>query len=284
MGKRRLWAGIVLPALVATVLVSATQAHAVTGKCHGRRVTIAGTNHGEWVIGTWHRDIINARGGNDHVIGLGRNDVICGGAGSDTIDGSKGGDLVFGGPGRDACAATTSREHRLHHHCEAHNGAPLKGGGGPSAAGRTRGLERARSVPSIVGANQYCGGPHCDWVTVSNNMDCNYTTSLINDGQAVFGNFTGSYAFRFVLWRLDGSTWNLVLVDDWHYGNLMPNDSDFILYSQDVSQYGPGNFAVGVSAWFWNGSTWVDHTVTYPLVYELWGGDFFGVPYAWCYA
>ncbi len=65
--------------------------------CHGRPVTMLGTEGPDKLRGTDERDVILALGGDDRIDGRGGNDVICGGAGRDLIKGGSGADKIFAG-------------------------------------------------------------------------------------------------------------------------------------------------------------------------------------------
>jgi Ca2+-binding RTX toxin-like protein len=68
-------------------------------RCHGARVTIAGTEGADQLRGTPSRDVIAGLGGDDEIVGSLGNDIICGGPGSDLIHGGRGNDTVDGGAG-----------------------------------------------------------------------------------------------------------------------------------------------------------------------------------------
>jgi Ca2+-binding RTX toxin-like protein len=83
--------------LVAVGWVVPATASAAVGQCHGVKATIVGDSSSEHLIGTPHRDVIAARGGNDTVDGLGGDDLICGGSGHDRLTGGAGDDVLYGG-------------------------------------------------------------------------------------------------------------------------------------------------------------------------------------------
>lgn len=68
-------------------------------RCHGARVTIAGTEEADRLRGTPSRDVIAGLGGDDEIVGSLGNDIICGGSGADQIHGGRGNDVVDGGAG-----------------------------------------------------------------------------------------------------------------------------------------------------------------------------------------
>jgi Ca2+-binding RTX toxin-like protein len=71
-------------------------------KCGGRRVTIAGSDVRDVIIGTKRSDVIFAGAGNDKVKGLKGNDRICGAGGRDVLIGGAGKkDVLKGGAGKD---------------------------------------------------------------------------------------------------------------------------------------------------------------------------------------
>jgi CSLREA domain-containing protein len=70
-------------------------------RCHGRIVTLVGTNGPDWLTGTPGPDAFLLMGGNDRAFGLGGNDLFCGGAGKDFESGGPGNDRLYGDTGRD---------------------------------------------------------------------------------------------------------------------------------------------------------------------------------------
>ena len=107
-------------ALVAAVLFPVA-AQASDGVCLGRKVTTAGTDEAEGLLGTAGADslaglagddVLDAAPGDDRLCGGEGNDVLSGGDGSDMIRGNAGDDILIGGegvdryhggPGRDIC-------------------------------------------------------------------------------------------------------------------------------------------------------------------------------------
>lgn len=88
---------LIVCALIASVLATATPAAAQTPTCNGKVATIVGTEGDDVIIGTDRNDVIVALGGND-VIRSGRGrDTICGGDGRDRIFGGKNADTIYGG-------------------------------------------------------------------------------------------------------------------------------------------------------------------------------------------
>jgi Ca2+-binding RTX toxin-like protein len=92
-------------ALVAAVLAlpaaadagPVSPASARVASCHGRPVTILGTEGADNIKGSNQRDVILALGGDDRIDGRGGKDVICGGSGRDLIKGGPGADKIFAG-------------------------------------------------------------------------------------------------------------------------------------------------------------------------------------------
>jgi Ca2+-binding RTX toxin-like protein len=64
--------------------------------------TVRGTNRGEVLVGTNHRDRISGLGGNDTIYAQRNSDRVLAGKGNDTVYAGTGNDSVRGGPGRDA--------------------------------------------------------------------------------------------------------------------------------------------------------------------------------------
>jgi RTX calcium-binding nonapeptide repeat (4 copies) len=264
-------------ALVASAIVLIPQTASAAPQCHGHKANIVGTRSGEWLFGTGHRDIIVGLGGGDSIVGRGGNDLICGSSGGDVIDGGTGVDDVYGGPGTDACAATTPREHSHHHQCEAHNGAPLPGGGGDLRLGPER-----PAAPSATSAP--CSGAYCGAVDQSV-ADCNYAVGQIT-------NLTGfvrggaMYGVRAFYYRWAGS-WIFEGYDAWSTGQLDGSgDWTWVLWDPITANPSPSYWAIGMEWQFSDdgGQTWYGRTYTYSPSYKIWGGDFRGFPYAWCYA
>lgn len=73
--------------------------HAAT--CRGQTANIVGNRHANRLVGTGHRDVVQAGRGNDTILTDGGNDLICAGPGADVVKGGGRGDRVFGGPGED---------------------------------------------------------------------------------------------------------------------------------------------------------------------------------------
>lgn len=95
------WANVSGGNIAAFRLTTADEPPAAVSKCHGRSVTISGSNASETVKGTPAADVINALGGNDTVRALGGNDTVCAGDGKDKVSGGAGRDKMYGEGGRD---------------------------------------------------------------------------------------------------------------------------------------------------------------------------------------
>ena len=73
-------------------------------ECAGFRVSIAGTNGNDFLVGTPGPDVIASAGGDDRVCGGGGSDSLEGGEGDDALLGGSGSDAVFGDQGVDRIA------------------------------------------------------------------------------------------------------------------------------------------------------------------------------------
>lgn len=76
-------------------VIAAYQAAAVT------HTVIAGSDSGDRLMGTVHRDLIIASGGDDSAVGGGGDDTILAGLGNDRVNAGTGDDLVLSGSGND---------------------------------------------------------------------------------------------------------------------------------------------------------------------------------------
>jgi uncharacterized protein YkwD len=105
---------LILTALLASILSSASPAaaavvtcdghratHVATPRNDGRRVIVTGTSGDDVIVGTPGRDVIRGLAGNDIICGGGGRDVIYGGRGRDLIRGEGGVDRMVGGTGPD---------------------------------------------------------------------------------------------------------------------------------------------------------------------------------------
>jgi uncharacterized repeat protein (TIGR01451 family) len=72
-----------------------------TATCRGQTATIVGNRKGNRLVGTGHRDVVQAGRGNDTILTDGGNDLICAGPGADVVKAGGRSDRVFGGPGED---------------------------------------------------------------------------------------------------------------------------------------------------------------------------------------
>jgi uncharacterized repeat protein (TIGR01451 family) len=70
-------------------------------RCRKKQATIVDTSGGGKLEGTFDRDVIAARGGNDRVTAGGAPDLVCAGKGADVVQGGRGEDDLKGGRGRD---------------------------------------------------------------------------------------------------------------------------------------------------------------------------------------
>jgi RTX calcium-binding nonapeptide repeat (4 copies) len=223
--------------------------------CHGERATIVGTNRADVLVGTRRGDVVVGKGGNDVIVVSGGNDVICAGGGDDIVDGAEGRDHTWGGPGIDMCTASTGREHRLHHQCEHHQGAPLPGTDGPSGSAMTQ--SRLRATQPIVRAHDICYGSYCDYF---------YAGSIESLGFGVphCNNFTGEvdflrlnvaaqveYAVKmwFQVWNGTGWEW-FPYTPDHEIGNTygLPDDQ-FTSFQYDFLADNHATFRIWYEGW-----------------------------------
>jgi Ca2+-binding RTX toxin-like protein len=92
---------LLLGAGFAIALVAPAAGSSPVPTCHGKKVTIGGTEGGDTIRGRKGPDVIEAGAGDDTIRGLGGNDTICAGEGDDRVNGGAGIDTVEGGPGDD---------------------------------------------------------------------------------------------------------------------------------------------------------------------------------------
>ncbi len=180
MKKFAMWAAISL-ILLPGAPVAARPGH----YCMGQRATIVGTEGDDRIEGTWHSDVIAARGGWDYVKGGQGDDLIClgpggrfrerdqavgdkgrdrllGGAGQDSLSGGKGKDILWGGVGHDRAEGGGKPDliiggpGRDHLHGE-EGPDVLKGRGGPDH------LEGKQGEDLLVGGNEGAGGDIVDY-------------------------------------------------------------------------------------------------------------------------
>jgi Ca2+-binding RTX toxin-like protein len=242
---------------------------------------VVGTARSEFLIGTRHRDVFKARGGADLIAGRGGDDLICAGRGNDIIDGSGGRDVVWAGRGYDRCAASSSSEHRLHHSCEAHEGAPLPASDPPPSSSATPNRTLSTARPEVGARALSCGGAFCAYVW-SDSAECNSGNGNFNWRLNLQG-LTGRYAARPFVWHNNGRTWEYPPVYGGWEINDLPESGEWTFQDTTWGATGsPSIFAVGWQVYFWDGSGWANETVVYPDSYLLWG--LFRLNYAWCYA
>lgn len=92
--------GIHVVSIIALLLMAVPVANAQV-LCHGKEITIQGTNGRDVIEGTPGRDVIAGLGGDDVIRGRGGSDIVCGGTGDDVLYGNKGNDRLYGEGGRD---------------------------------------------------------------------------------------------------------------------------------------------------------------------------------------
>ncbi len=92
---------LLLVAMVATVVFSATAEAQITATCNGVTATIVGTSGADNIVGTEGDDVIVSFNGDDVIDSGEGNDLICSGAGNDTVNAGWGANEVLAGAGDD---------------------------------------------------------------------------------------------------------------------------------------------------------------------------------------